>query len=453
MDPSSADTSPDSDSEVKAADPMAEAEREAAALATPVRPLGEPGPRFDRRSLFFIGLSAAAGVAVTYAVIEVLLAARGMLILIVVALFLAVGIEPMIVWLERRHFRRWIAVTVVLLGIAVMLALFLVAAITPLVEQGRQFASHAPELLTHIRDRYPIVSDLDEKYHLEEHLTTQLDGSGSALATGLLGAGRAVFSAVADAGIVAVLTTYFLIDYPRIRTNLYRLVPHSRRPRAIAIGDQILAGVGGYVLGNVLISVITAVCTFAWLLIFDVPYPLILALLVALLDLIPIVGSTIAGVVVALVSLTVSVPTALATVAFFIALRLLEDYLLVPKIIGKTVAVPALVTVVAVLLGGALLGIVGALLAIPVAAALAAACKGDALSAPRRFLTGFYRTLRARRREPGFGLGQHPSRDGFSLGGDTEYRDFLATTVIQIDRVCDCGAIRDEIFHHRCTVR
>ena len=211
---------------------------------------------------------------------------------------------------------------------------------------------------------------LDEKYHLEEHLTTQLDGSGSALATGLLGAGRAVFSAVADAGIVAVLTTYFLIDYPRIRTNLYRLVPHSRRPRAIAIGDQILAGVGGYVLGNVLISVITAVCTFAWLLIFDVPYPLILALLVALLDLIPIVGSTIAGVVVALVSLTVSVPTALATVAFFIALRLLEDYLLVPKIIGKTVAVPALVTVVAVLLGGALLGIVGALLAIPVAAAL-----------------------------------------------------------------------------------
>lgn len=144
----------------------------------------------------------------TYAVIEVLLAARGMLILIVVALFLAVGIEPMIVWLERRHFRRWIAVTVVLLGIAVMLALFLVAAITPpLVEQGRQFASHAPELLTHIRDRYPIVSDLDEKYHLEEHLTTQLDGSGgSALATGLLGAGgRAVFSAVADAGIVAVL--------------------------------------------------------------------------------------------------------------------------------------------------------------------------------------------------------------------------------------------------------
>ena len=364
MDPSSADTSPDSESEVQPIDPMAEAEREAAALATPVRPLGEPGPRFDRRSPFFIGLSAAAGVAVTYAVIEVLLAARGMLILIVVALFLAVGIEPMIVWLERRHFRRWIAVTVVLLGIAVMLALFLVAAITPLVEQGRQFASHAPELLTHIRDRYPIGG------HLEEHLTTQLDGSGSALATGLLGAGRAVFSAVADAGIVAVLTTYFLIDYPRIRTNLYRLVPHSRRPRAIAIGDQILAGVGGYVLGNVLISVITAVCTFAWLLIFDVPYPLILALLVALLDLIPIVGSTIAGVVVALVSLTVSVPTALATVAFFIALRLLEDYLLVPKIIGKTVAVPALVTVVAVLLGGALLGIVGALLAIPVAAAL-----------------------------------------------------------------------------------
>ena len=452
MDPSSADRSPDSESEVQAVDPMAEAEREAAALATPVRPLGEPGPRFDRRSPFFIGLSAAAGVAVTYAVIEVLLAARGMLILIVVALFLAVGIEPMIVWLERRHFRRWIAVTVVLLGIAVMLALFLVAAITPLVEQGRQFASHAPELLTHIRDRYPIVNDLDEKYHLEQHLTTQLDGSGSALATGLLGAGRAVFSAVADAGIVAVLTTYFLIDYPRIRTNLYRLVPHSRRPRAIAIGDQILAGVGGYVLGNVLISVITAVCTFAWLLIFDVPYPLILALLVALLDLIPIVGSTIAGVIVALVSLTVSVPTALATVAFFIALRLLEDYLLVPKIIGKTVAVPALVTVVAVLLGGALLGIVGALLAIPVAAALLLLAR-ETLFPASTLLDGFLSDASRATPRTRIRLGAHPSRDGFPFVGDTEYRYFLATPVIQIDRVCDGGAIRDEIFHHRSTVR
>ena len=104
--------------------------------------------------------------------------------------------------------------------------------------------------------------------------------------------------------------------------------------------------------------------------VFDVPYPLLLAVLVAVLDLIPIVGSTLAGIIVALVALTVSVPVSVATVAFFIALRLVEDYLLVPRIIGRTVEVPPLVTVVAVMLGGALLGIVGAILAIPIAAAI-----------------------------------------------------------------------------------
>jgi predicted PurR-regulated permease PerM len=112
------------------------------------------------------------------------------------------------------------------------------------------------------------------------------------------------------------------------------------------------------------------VVTLIWLAIFDVPYPLLLAIFVAILDLVPVVGSTIAGVVVAAVSLTVSLPVCVATVVFFVVFRLLEDYLLVPRIIGRAVKVPALITVVAVLLGGALLGIVGALVAIPVAAAL-----------------------------------------------------------------------------------
>ncbi len=167
-----------------------------------------------------------------------------------------------------------------------------------------------------------------------------------------------------------MLTVYFLVDMPRIRTNLYRLVPHTRRPRAILIGDEVFAKVGAYVLGNVLISVIAGAATFLWLMAFDVPYPLLLGIFVALLDLVPVVGSTIAGVVVAAVALTVSLPICIATIVFFVVFRLLEDYLLVPRIIGSAVKVPALITVVAVLIGGALLGIVGALVAIPIAAAL-----------------------------------------------------------------------------------
>ena len=179
-----------------------------------------------------------------------------------------------------------------------------------------------------------------------------------------------VFSALSSTLIVIVLTVYFVADLPRIRANLYRLIPHSRRPRAILLGDEIFAKVGGYVLGNALISLIAGVLTFAFLVIMGVPYALLLAIFVALLDLVPVIGSTLAGTVVCLVALSVSLPVCMATIGFFVAYRLVEDYLLVPRIIGRVVKVPALVTVVAVLVGGALLGIVGALVAIPAAAAL-----------------------------------------------------------------------------------
>ncbi len=156
---------------------------------------------------------------------------------------------------------------------------------------------------------------------------------------------------------------------PCIKLFVYRLAPQSRRPRVILIGDEIFIKVGGYVLGNFLTSAIAGAGTFVWLLAFGVPYPLLLALLVALLDLIPVIGSTIGGAVVSLVALTVSLPVAVATLGFYIAYRLAEDYLIVPRIMGKTVEVPAVVTLVAVLIGGALMGIVGALVAIPAAAA------------------------------------------------------------------------------------
>ena len=136
------------------------------------------------------------------------------------------------------------------------------------------------------------------------------------------------------------------------------------------IGDAICVRFGGYVLGNVVLSVITGIATFVWLLVSGVPYALPLAVLVALLDLVPAVGGLIGGVLTTLVALTVSWPVALATVGFFVVYNGVEEYLLTPKIMGRTVDVPAVLTVVAVLIGGALLGVVGAVVAIPVAAAV-----------------------------------------------------------------------------------
>ncbi|MDG3010893.1 AI-2E family transporter [Rhodococcus sp. D2-41] len=351
-------------------EPIAAAEAQAARSSTSEHPLGRPGSRFDRHSPFMIGLTGAAGVAVTVGVVELVLGARSALVLIALALVLATGLEPVVGWLVRRGLPRWAAVAVVIVVVLLLVAGFLAAVITPLVEQGGQFVAHAPEHLRGLQQRYPAIHRLDQHFHLQQRLTQQLSSDGSKIIGGAFGAGKVVFGAVTGLVIVLVLSGYFLADFPRIRAGIYRLAPDSRRPRAVLLGDEIFRKVGGYVLGNLVISVITALCTFVWLQIFGVPYPLLLAVLVAVLDLIPVVGSTIAGVIVALVALTVSLPVAIGTVAFFVALRLIEDYALVPKIIGRTVEVPAMVTVVAVLLGGAALGIIGALLSIPVAAAV-----------------------------------------------------------------------------------
>ncbi|MBM9468412.1 AI-2E family transporter [Nakamurella leprariae] len=334
------------------------------------RPQGRPGRPFNWRSPFFIGVTATAGVAVTYGAIHLAMLAGGVLVLIGLALFLAVGMEPLVSWLVRHGFRRgWAVLTTVLLILGV-LGGFLAAAIPVIVHQGEQLAADVPGWLQRAQDHQSWLGRLNDRFDLTAKAQTLLSDSGSTLVDGVVGISREVFSVVGDSLIVLVLTVYFLADLPRLRALAYRLVPGSRRPRAVLLGDDIMAKVGGYVLGNLVISLVAGVLTFIWLIAWGVPYALLLSIAVALLDLIPVIGSTIAGALVALVALTVSVPVALATVAYFVVYRLAEDYLLIPRIIGRTVHVPAMVTVVAVLIGGALLGIVGALVAIPIAAAV-----------------------------------------------------------------------------------
>lgn len=350
--------------------PVAEAEILAVEMSSDEQPLGSLGRRFNRRSPFYIGLTASAGVAVTYGMVRVLASLSSMLVLIGVALFLAIGLEPAASWLVNRGLRRWLATTLVFVVFLAAMGAFVASAIPPLVQQAGDLIHQVPHYLQQAQDHSSAIGRLNDRFHLQQRITDAINGSGGSAVNEVVSAGSAVFGALADSVIVIVLTVYFVVDMPRIRTALYRLVPHTRRPRAILIGDEVFAKVGAYVLGNVLISVITGAATFIWLIAFGVPYPLLLAIFVAVLDLVPIVGSTIAGVVVAAVALTVSLPICIATIVFFVAFRFVEDYLLVPRIIGRVVKVPALITVVAVLIGGALLGIVGALVAIPIAAAL-----------------------------------------------------------------------------------
>jgi predicted PurR-regulated permease PerM len=227
-----------------------------------------------------------------------------------------------------------------------------------------------PHYLQALNDPHSAVGRLNLRYHVEKRAQQLLTSRGTSIAGGVLGAGEVVLSTATSIVVVLVLTVYFLAGLPRIKLFLYRLAPRSRRARVILIGDEIFTKVGGYLLGNALTSLIAGLGTYVWMTIFGIPYPALLGLLVALLDLIPVVGSTIGGLIVTLVALTVSLPVALATLGFYVAYRFAEDYLVVPRIMGRTVQVPAAVTVVSVLIGAALLGLIGALVAIPAAAAI-----------------------------------------------------------------------------------
>ncbi|WP_231975316.1 AI-2E family transporter [Mycobacterium sp. E1715] len=348
---------------------IAAAENAAARLRSDSHPFGTRGQRFDRRSPFYLGLTASAGVAVTYGAVRMLGAASSVLVLIGAAIFFALGLEPAVSGLVNRKLPRWAAVSLVVVTVFGVLVGAVAAAVPPLVQEARQFVEQVPHFLQQAQSRSTVIGGLNERFHVQQRIGDMLHNSGSPAVGGLLKAGETIFGALSHVGIVAVLTVYFLAELPRIRSTMYRLVPKSRRPRAILIGDEVMAKFGDYVFGNVLTSVIAGAATFAWCFVLHVPYAVLLGLFVAIIDLFPY-GSTVGGFVVALVALTVSIPVSIATVAFYVAFRLAEDYLLTPKIIGRAVRVPGGVTVFAVLIGAALLGVVGALVAIPVAAAV-----------------------------------------------------------------------------------
>ena len=273
-------------------------------------------------------------------------------------------------WLVRHGVPRWAAVLVVIVGGAGIVAGFLAAAIPPMASEATALAHQVPHYLHDLQDRNSQLGKFNVKYHVQDRLTKLLTSGSGSLVGGVIGAGALVIGTVSEILAIAVLSIYFLAGLPQIKLFTYRLIPHSRRPRAILIGDEIFAKVGGYMLGSFITAVIAGLGTYLWLLAWGVPYPLLLGTFVAFLDLIPVIGSTVGGIVVSLVALTVSLPVALGTLGFYVFYRLAEDYLIVPRIQRRTLEQPALVSLVAVLIGGVLLGIVGVLVAIPVAAAV-----------------------------------------------------------------------------------
>ena len=328
-------------------------------------------PRWPTRRIFGAAFTAGCAVVMAYTLLRAIGGVAGELILIVLALVFALGLDPMVAWLGRHGWRRGWAVAAVTIGFLLIVVGVFAVIIPPIVTQVEQLSRALPGLVQQLQDRSSTLGRLNARYHLLDSLKAQFSaGAGGLPLNGVLNVGLAVFGTLTAAVTVLVLTVYFLANLPAIRRILYRMFPASRRSRGRELGDEISTRVGGYVLGNLLTSAIAGLGTFLFLEIVRVPYAVALGVLVAVLDLIPVVGSTIGGILVTLVALSISTTVAIASLVFYIAYRLLEDYLLVPRVMNRAVDVPPVLTIVALIIGGALLGVVGAFLAIPAAAAV-----------------------------------------------------------------------------------
>ena len=332
---------------------------------------GRLGRPLRRDSPFMIGFLGALGVFLAWFLTQAILNARSVLVLILISLFLAIGLNPTVEWLTAHNMRRGLAIAIVFSGVIGAFVGFGFAVVPPVVEQSNAFVQELPTYLDDLR-RNPTVRQFDEDYGVIEKAQDYVTSGelGQRAFGGLVGVGRVVLSAVFGALTILIMTLYFLAALPSMKRQAYRLVPASRRERVTLLGDEVLARTGQFVSGALTVAFIAAFTSYVFLRIVDLPYALALAVFVGLLDLIPLVGATIAAVVVSLIGFTESVGVGIACIIFYVAYQQFENYVVYPHVMRRAVDVPAPVTVVAVLLGGALLGIVGALIAIPVAAAV-----------------------------------------------------------------------------------
>ncbi|PRY01806.1 AI-2E family transporter [Allonocardiopsis opalescens] len=342
-------------------------------------------PFADRRpgrpNFFVMGFTGTLGVATAWLLIQAAINAQAVLLWILIALFLAVGLSPLVEFLRRHGLPRWAAILAVFLAMVAVFAGFGVAIVPPLTEQTAAFISRLPDYVDQLQNNQTLA-DLDAQYGVLEQAReyiSNLDYAalGQQAFGGLLGVGQAVANTLVATFTVLILTLYFLAALPSIKELFYRLVPRSRRPGFQELGDEILTRVGGYIGGQVTLATIAGAFGFIYLTalylfgVLEVNYALPLALIMLFTGLIPLVGATIGAVVVSLIVAALNPWAGLATIGVIIGYQQFENYVIQPKIMQRSVDVAPAVTITAALIGGALLGLLGALIAIPTAAAIA----------------------------------------------------------------------------------
>jgi predicted PurR-regulated permease PerM len=325
---------------------------------------------------FTLGLFGGLGVLTALLLGGALTTLANVLTYVFAAVFLALGLDPLVSALERSKFPRPIAVSVVVVGLLSFIALLVWTMVPTLITEGTKLIETAPVLIQQITELAFVVSVDDQ---LGGAISSALLNASGFLADsanwpvmlgGVVQVGISFFTGVFGFIIILVLTVFFLASLSSLKNSLSKLVPKSKRDRYVQISDQVSKSVGRYVVGQVSVAALNAVLGFIVMSLLGIQFALVLAFVVFLLAIIPLIGSISGAILVVVVALAVNPGTALILAIYYLIYLQLEAYLISPRVMKVAVSVPAPVVVIAALSGGALLGVLGALVAIPFAASI-----------------------------------------------------------------------------------
>ncbi len=330
-----------------------------------------------RVNAFRIGFMGALGVLIALLAGVIVQQLSTVLVYIGVALFLSLGIDPLVSFLER-FIPRWSAITIVVVGVLSAFAGVVFAVVPILIQQATNLVQNFPEIVQDISQQ-EWVQDLSQQFagavdvnHALESLQSFVEDPGNLLSLGggILAVGSGILSGLTGAIIVIILMLYFLASMRGLKSMAYRFVPATRRQNFVDVSEQITQAVGRYVVGQISQALINGILSLVFLLIIGAPLPVLLATFAFLGSLIPLVGTLAAAVVISLLCLFASPATALAAAIYYLVYMQVEAYLISPRIMSRAVQVPGALVVIAAVAGGTIGGVLGALVAVPVAASV-----------------------------------------------------------------------------------
>jgi predicted PurR-regulated permease PerM len=348
--------------------------RAAKAAPTPAD-YGIAGVPINRSHPYYFGFVATLGALTAIVLMRALASVSQIFILILIALFLATGLNPAVEALRRRNMSRATAVTIIFTSVIAFVIFFALVVAPPVISQGTQLINKAPTLLGELTNN-ATINKLNDQYGIIDTLQTRLESvtsDGTLLISafgGVIGVGKSVLSGFFTFLTILVLTLYFITSLPQAVNLGLSLVPASRRERIGHLTNAIIARVGSFVGSQIVIAAMASVFVFILSLVLGLPSPIAIGMIVFVCGLIPLIGHFLGSGIVTIIALTQSIAIGVIALVAYVVYVQVENYVVTPRIMKRTLAVPGAVTIISALIGSSLLGLVGGLLAVPVAASI-----------------------------------------------------------------------------------